>query len=262
MSQRFRLLVEYDGRPYMGWQRQAHGPSVQQALEQAIQAVTGEDVLVQGAGRTDSGVHALGMTAHVDIEKPLSAFRLSEAVNARLRLAGEPVALLAAEIVPDDFHARFSCIGRSYQYRIVCRRAPLTWEQGLAWQRAKMPDLTAMRETAAALVGRHDFTAFRSAHCQALSPVRTLDRLDIRQQQDRFTIEVSARSFLHHQVRFMVGALVLVGDGYCRPKDVQAVLESGDQTRIRLNAPAHGLWFLQACYPESVGQFYNCRQSS
>lgn len=251
MSQRFRLLIEYDGRPYMGWQRQAHGPSVQEALERAILAITGEDVLVHGAGRTDTGVHALGMTAHVDIAKTITPFRLMEAMNARLRQAGERVAVLAADPAPEDFHARFSCIRRHYEYRLICRRAPPTWEQGLVWQRSKTPDLATMQEAAAHLIGHHDFTAFRSAHCQSPSAMRTLDQLDIEQQGNRFTFRISARSFLHHQIRFMVGALVLTGDGRYQPHHVRQALESGSLDGVRLNVPAHGLWFIQADYSDN-----------
>ena len=173
---RFAFTVEYDGRPFMGWQRQAHGPSVQQAIEEAIFAVTAEQAVLHAAGRTDAGVHALAMRAHADIEKAITPFRLMEALNARLRPA--PVAVLVCEKVADDWHARFSCKGRAYVYHIVNRRPPLTWEKGLAWQIPQELDEKAMTEAAASLVGRHDFTTFRSAHCQAESPVKTLDRLD------------------------------------------------------------------------------------
>lgn len=249
---RIRLCVEYDGRPYMGWQRQAHGPSVQQALEQAIHSITGEQVTVEGAGRTDAGVHASAMTAHADIAAGLTPFRLMEAMNARLRLAGERIAILAAATAAADFHARFSCIGRAYQYRIVCRRAPLSWEQGLAWRHAPPLDVAAMQRAAAVLVGRHDFSAFRSAHCQAKSPLRTLDALQVRAHGARITIDARARSFLHHQVRFMVGALVLAGRGRIGVADVEAVLARGDQRLIRFNVPPDGLWFQRAIYPETV----------
>lgn len=245
---RFRLVIEYDGRPYMGWQRQAHGPSVQAAIETALHAVTGEASTVHAAGRTDAGVHAAAMTAHVDVEKPLDAFRLSEALNARLRLARESVAILSVAEAEEDFHARFSCIGRAYEYRIVCRRAPLTWELGLAWRRPALPDVGAMREAAAHLVGRHDFTTFRAVQCQALSPVKTLDRLDVIAEGDRLRIVAAARSFLHHQVRSMVGALMLVGEGRRSPDDVRAALEARDRARLGLNAPPDGLWFIEATY--------------
>lgn len=246
---RFRLTIEYDGRRFMGWQRQRHGPSVQAAIEDALASVTGEETVVHAAGRTDAGVHALAMTAHVDVAKPLSAFRLMEALNARLRLAGHAVAILAADEAADDFHARFSCIGRSYQYRIRCRRAPLTHEAGLVWRRPRGFDLPAMRAAAACLIGRHDFTTFRSVHCQARSPCRTLDRLAIEQQDDHITIHAEARSFLHHQVRSMVGALVLVGEGRWAPDDVARALAARSRAALPLNAPPDGLWFAGATYP-------------
>lgn len=249
---RIRLCVEYDGRPYMGWQRQAHGPTVQQALEQAVHAITAERVTVEGAGRTDAGVHASAMTAHVDIAASLTPFRLMEALNARLRIAGERIAILAASAADADFHARFSCIGRVYQYRIVCRRAPLSWERGLAWRHARPLDVAAMQRAAAVLVGRHDFSAFRSAQCQAKSPVKTLDQLAVHAAGDRITIDALARSFLHHQVRFMVGALVLAGRGRITEADVQSVLDSGSQQLIRFNVPPDGLWFRRAIYAKTV----------
>lgn len=243
---RFALTVEYDGRPFMGWQRQDHGPSVQQAIEDAAFAITGEDAVVHAAGRTDAGVHALAMRAHVDIAKPLTPFRLMEALNARLRPA--PVAILACEAVADDWHARFSCVARHYEYRIVQRRAPLTWEQGLAWRIPGDLDAAAMHTAAQRLVGRHDFTTFRSAHCQADSPLRTLDRLDVARSGDRITVRASARSFLHHQVRSMVGCLALVGQGRWSADDLRAALDARDRAELGLNAPSDGLFFVGADY--------------
>ncbi len=244
---RFALTVEYDGRPFMGWQRQSHGPSVQGALEAAAFAVTGEAVAVHAAGRTDAGVHGLAMRAHCDIAKPFAAFRLMEALNARLR--PHPVAVLACEEVADDWHARFSCVGRSYEYRIVNRRAPLTWEAGLAWQVPQPLDERAMAAAAAMLVGRHDFTTFRSAHCQADSPVRTLDVLTVGRTGERLAVQAAARSFLHHQVRSMVGCLALVGMGRWSADDVGAALAARDRARLGLNAPPDGLFFVGAVYP-------------
>jgi tRNA pseudouridine38-40 synthase len=244
---RYALTVEYDGRPFMGWQRQAHGPSVQQAIEEAVFAVTAERTAVHAAGRTDAGVHALAMRAHCDVDKPIGAFRLMEALNARLR--PHPVAILACEVVADDWHARFSCVGRSYEYRIVARRAPLTWERGLAWQVPQPLDADAMAEAAAMLVGRHDFTTFRSAHCQADSPVRTLDDLSVTRAGERIAVRASARSFLHHQVRSMVGCLALVGMGRWTPGDVGDALAARDRARLGLNAPPDGLFFTGAVYP-------------
>lgn len=244
---RYALTVEYDGRPFMGWQRQAHGPSVQGAIEAAVLAVTGETVAVHAAGRTDAGVHALAMRAHLDVVKPIGTFRLMEALNALLR--PHPVAVLACEAVADYWHARFSCVGRSYEYRIVNRRAPLTWERGLAWQVPQPLDASAMAAAATMLVGRHDFTTFRSAHCQADSPVRTLDRLDVTREGEFIAVVAEARSFLHHQVRSMVGCLALVGMGRWTPAEVGDALAARDRARLGLNAPPDGLFFTGATYP-------------
>ncbi|HVJ03645.1 MAG TPA: tRNA pseudouridine(38-40) synthase TruA [Sphingomonas sp.] len=244
---RFALTVEYDGRPFVGWQRQDHGPSVQQAIEEAAFAVTGETVVVHAAGRTDAGVHATGMRAHLEIKKDIAAFRLMEALNSRLR--PNPVAILDCVAVPDDWHARFSCIGRHYEYRIVNRRAPLTWEKGLAWRVAVPLDEAAMQAGADLLVGRHDFTTFRSVHCQSESPVKSLDRLNVVRVGERVLVRASARSFLHHQVRSMVGCLALVGQGRWSPADIGEALAARDRARLGLNAPSDGLFFLRADYP-------------
>ncbi|HEX5536852.1 MAG TPA: tRNA pseudouridine(38-40) synthase TruA [Sphingobium sp.] len=244
---RFAFTVEYDGRPFMGWQRQAHGPSVQQAIEEAIHAATGETATLHCAGRTDAGVHARAMRAHADIaKKDIAPFRLMEALNAHLRPA--PVAILACETVADDWHARFSCVGRAYVYRIVNRRAPLTFEKGLAWQIARPLDERSMAEAAALLIGRHDFTTFRSAHCQAESPVKTLDRLDVTRSGDRIDIHAEARSFLHHQVRSMVGCIAMVGSGQWSVADMKAARDAADRAALGLNAPPDGLYFVSAQY--------------
>lgn len=246
MLTRFALTIEYDGRPFMGWQRQAHGPSVQGAIEDAIRAITGENVAVHGAGRTDAGVHALAMRAHCDIARPITPFRLMEALNARLR--PDPVAILDCAAVASDWHARFSCIGRRYVYRIENRRAPLTFARGLAWRVARRLDSEAMHLAAQQLVGRHDFTTFRSAHCQADSPLRTLDRLDVERVDDTITIHAAARSFLHHQVRSMVGCLSLVGLGKWSARDLKGALDARDRDALGLNAPPDGLYFAGADY--------------
>ena len=243
---RFKLTVEFDGRPFMGWQRQAHGPSVQAAIERAAFEITGEPVQVHAAGRTDAGVHGLGMVAHIDVARAIAPFRLAEALNARLR--PDPVAILSCEVVPDEFHARFSCLARHYQYRIVNRRAPLTFEAGLAWRVPSALDSDAMHAAAQVLVGRHDFTTFRSIHCQADSPLRTLDRLDVMRAGDEIMIHASARSFLHHQVRSMVGCLSLVGQGKWSAGDMKAALEARDRAALGLNAPPDGLYFVRADY--------------
>jgi len=244
---RFALTVEYDGRPFMGWQRQDHGPSVQAAVERAAREITGETIAVHAAGRTDAGVHALGMRVHLDVERTLTPFRLMEALNARLR--PDPVAVLDCVVVPDDWHARFSCLARHYEYRIATRRAPLTWERGLAWRLTRDLDALAMHDAAQALVGRHDFTTFRSAHCQSDSPVKTLDRLDVIERDDRITVFASARSFLHHQVRSMVGCLSLVGQGKWTKHDLKAALDAADRSALGFNAPPDGLYFVRADYP-------------
>ncbi len=244
---RFRLIVEYDGGPFMGWQRQSHGPSVQQAIEEAVGAITGEKVAVHAAGRTDAGVHALAMTAHVDVDRPITAHRLAEGVNAKLRPL--PVALLKVEEAEADFHARFSCIGRRYLYRIVNRRAPLALEAGRAWRVPVVLHADAMHRAAQWLVGCHDFTTFRSAHCQSDSPVKTLDRLAVRRLGELIEVEAQARSFLHHQVRSMVGCLQLVGRGKWSENDLRAALEARDRAALGLNAPPDGLFFVEAIYP-------------
>ena len=244
---RFALTVEYDGRPFMGWQRQDHGPSVQAATERAAHEITGEAITVHAAGRTDAGVHGLGMRAHLDVMRAITPFRLMEALNARLR--PDPVAILACEEVADDWHARFSCLARHYEYRIVTRRAPLTWEAGLAWRVPQEIDVAAMHDAAQVLVGRHDFTTFRSAHCQSDSPIKTLDRLDVMAADGRISVFASARSFLHHQVRSMVGCLALVGQGKWTLHDLHAALAAKDRAALGYNAPPDGLYFLRADYP-------------
>ncbi|MGI4876053.1 MAG: tRNA pseudouridine(38-40) synthase TruA [Janthinobacterium lividum] len=243
---RFRLTVEYDGGPFMGWQRQHHGPSVQGAIEAAILRVTGEAATIFGCGRTDAGVHAVAQVAHVDLDRPIEPFRLMEATNSHLRPA--PVAIVACAVAAPDFHARFDCTGRAYRYRIVNRRAPLTIDAGRAWLVHAPLDVPAMQRAAQSLVGRHDFTTFRSVRCQASSPVKTLDRLDVARRGDDVVIEAAARSFLHHQVRSMVGCLRLVGDGRWPEGRVAEALAARERTRLGLNAPPEGLTLVAATY--------------
>lgn len=247
---RFALTLEFDGGAFMGLQRQAHGPTVQQAVEDAVHDITGETVTLHAAGRTDAGVHALAMRVHVDVAKDIAPFRLMEALNARLRAAGRSIAVLDCEKKPADWHARFSCIGRSYLYRIVNRRAPLTLEAGRAWQVKGPLDAAAMHRAAQGLIGRHDFTTFRSAHCQSQSPVKTLDVLSVEHMGSEVRIRAEARSFLHHQVRSMVGCLVLVGLGRWREAQMAEALAARDRQALGLNAPADGLYFAGARYPE------------
>jgi tRNA pseudouridine38-40 synthase len=246
---RWRLAVEFDGEPFMGWQRQDHGPSVQEALEQALFRMTGELAAVHAAGRTDAGVHALAMTAHVDIVKTLTEHRLREGINALVR--PQPISVTAVEAVEDDWHARFSCIGRRYLYRILNRRAPPALYKGKVWHVPILLDAEAMAEGAKHLVGQHDFTTFRSVHCQSQSPVKTLDSLTVEQVGEEIHIRAEARSFLHHQVRSMVGCLSLVGRGRWMPDDVRAALEAKDRQALGLNAPPEGLYFVEAIYPSS-----------
>lgn len=247
---RFALTLEFDGTPFFGLQRQDNGPSVQQSLEEAAFRVTGEDVRLHSAGRTDTGVHALAMRSHMDIEKDIAPFRLMEALNAQLR--PDPIAVTHCEIVPDNWHARFSCTGRSYVYRIANRRAPLTLERNRLWQVPQELDHEAMDRAARALVGLHDFTTFRSVQCQSQSPVKTLDRLDVEREGEEVRIHAAARSFLHHQVRSMVGCLALVGMGRWREEQLAEALEAKDRQALGLNAPPHGLYFVEATYPEDA----------
>ncbi|MDZ4276063.1 MAG: tRNA pseudouridine(38-40) synthase TruA [Erythrobacter sp.] len=246
---RFALTLEFDGTPFNGLQRQSNGPSVQQAVEDALTRITGEHATLHSAGRTDAGVHALGMRSHVDLEKDITAFRLMGALNAHLR--PDPIAVTACEIVPDDWHARFSCTGRRYLYRITNRRAPLALQRNRAWQVATPLDAHAMHAAAQVLVGRHDFTTFRSIHCQAADPVKTLDRLDVERVGDDVHIHAAARSFLHHQVRSMVGCLKLVGTGTWDSARLAAALAARDRGALGLNAPPQGLYFVEAVYPTS-----------
>ncbi|GAB5352633.1 tRNA pseudouridine(38-40) synthase TruA [Qipengyuania sp. 483] len=247
---RFALTIEFDGTPFFGLQRQDNGPSVQQSLEDAAFRVTGEEVRLHSAGRTDTGVHALAMRSHMDVEKDIAPFRLMEALNAQVR--PDPIAVTHCEVVADDWHARFSCTGRSYVYRIANRRAPLTLERNRLWQVPQDLDHDAMDRAAKALVGLHDFTTFRSVQCQAQSPVKTLDRLDVERVGDEVRIHAAARSFLHHQVRSMVGCLALVGMGRWREEQMAEALEARDRQALGLNAPPHGLYFIEATYPDDA----------
>lgn len=236
----------------MGWQRQDHGPSVQQAIEEAVRAMSQQNVRLHTAGRTDAGVHALAMRAHFDLETKLNAFRLMEGINAHLR--PQPVAILACEETSEDWHARFSCNGRRYMYKITNRRAPLTIDKGLSWQVVPKLDHQAMHEAAQCLVGQHDFTTFRSVQCQAKSPVKTMDNITVSRFGEEIEVEVAARSFLHHQVRSFVGCLQLVGRGKWTAQDLQKALDAKDRDALGLNAPPDGLYFIEAIYPALDGE--------
>jgi tRNA pseudouridine38-40 synthase len=243
---RYKLLVEYDGTPFVGWQMQASGLSVQGVLTASLAAFCGERVSVRGAGRTDAGVHALGQVAHVDLAKDWDTDTVRDALNAHLR--PHPVGVLAAEIVPADFDARFSAIKRHYRYCIVNRRADLTLMRGRAWRVPRPLDHEAMHAAAQRLVGRHDFTTFRDSECQAKSPIKTLDQLDVTRNGDEVSVSTSARSFLHSQVRSMVGALVAVGEGRWSADDLAAALAARDRAACAPVAPPEGLYLVRVDY--------------
>jgi tRNA pseudouridine38-40 synthase len=243
---RYRLLIEYDGGPFVGWQMQAGGPSVQGVITQAIAAFADEKVTVHGAGRTDAGVHARGQVAHVDLARDWRPDRVRDALNARLR--PHPVAVLAVEKATDSFHARFSAKRRHYLYRIVNRRADLTLERSRAWRVPRPLDAAAMHAAAQRLLGRHDFTTFRAAECQAKSPIKTLDRLDVDRDGEEVHVHASARSFLHHQVRSIVGSLVLVGDGKWSADDLAAALAARERAACGPVAPPEGLYLVGVDY--------------
>ena len=247
---RYKLTIEYDGRPFVGWQVQDNGPSVQGALMAAVEAFCGEKVSVQGAGRTDAGVHALGQVAHVDLTRAWDEERVRDALNAHLR--PQPVAVIQAERVERTFDARYSAIKRHYLYRIINRRADLTFERGRAWRVPKLLNSAAMQAAAQRLIGRHDFTTFRHAECQAKSPVKTLDQLDVRRIKDDIHVMAAARSFLHTQVRSMVGALALVGEGKWTADDLSAALDRRDRAACAPVAPPDGLYLAQVDYAEDA----------
>jgi tRNA pseudouridine38-40 synthase len=243
---RYKLTIEYDGTPFVGWQIQANGLSVQGVLTDAVAALSGERAGVNGAGRTDAGVHALGQVAHVDLSKAWDTDTVRDALTAHLR--PHPVAVVAAERVPDNFDARFSAVQRHYLYLIVNRRADLTLERGRAWRVGKPLDAKAMHNAALRLVGKHDFSTFRDAECQAKSPLKTLDRLDVHRDGDNVSIEASARSFLHSQVRSMVGSLVAVGEGRWSGDDLSAALAARDRAACAPVAPPEGLYLVRVDY--------------
>ena len=247
MMRRILITIEYDGGPFHGWQRQANGRTVQQVLEEAAHQLTGQETLVQAAGRTDAGVHASGQAAHLDVPEKFDAERVMAALNA---LVGQqPVSVIAAREVPADFHARFSAIGRRYLYRILPRRQPPALDLGRVWHHKTALDTDAMQCAADMLIGRHDFTSFRATHCQADSPVRTLDTLDVASAGAEIHIHAAARSFLHHQVRNMVGTLALVGAGKWPPEQVAAALAACDRSAAGPTAPSEGLYLTAVSYP-------------
>ncbi|HZP69847.1 MAG TPA: tRNA pseudouridine(38-40) synthase TruA [Pseudolabrys sp.] len=243
---RYRLTIEYDGRPFAGWQVQSGQPTVQGLLSAAIEAMSGEKTLVQGAGRTDAGVHARAQVAHVDLAKDWDTDTIRDALNAHLR--PHPIAVLAAERAADDFNARTSAIRRHYLFRIINRRADLTLEAGRAWRVSRPLDADAMNIAAQRLIGRHDFTTFRSTECQAKSPVKTLDILKVERNGEEVDVTAAARSFLHNQVRSMVGSLVLVGEGKWSADDLAKALDARDRTACGPVAPPDGLYLMRVDY--------------
>jgi tRNA pseudouridine38-40 synthase len=243
---RYMLTLEYDGTSFVGWQMQENGPSVQSRLIEAVKAFSGEDVIPRGAGRTDAGVHALGQVSHFDLAKDWEPDKVRDALNAQLR--PDPISVLNCERAAEDFDARFSAKARHYLYRIVDRRAPLALERNRAWGVFRPLDAEAMHEAARTLIGNHDFTTFRSTECQAPSPVKTLDRLEISRHGEVIRIEVSARSFLHNQLRSMVGSLKLVGDGRWTERDLKQALEARDRNACGPVAPPCGLYLVKVDY--------------
>lgn len=243
---RFKLIVEYDGTPFSGWQRQKERMSVQQALEEAIERFSGEQVTTQAAGRTDAGVHALGQVAHFDLAKDWDPFRVRDALNYHLR--PHPVVVIECEKVGEDFEARFSATARHYEYRILNRRAPAAIERNQVWHVPMPLDAEKMHDAAQLILGLHDFTTFRSSECQANSPMRTLDVFDVSSDGEIIAITASARSFLHHQVRSMVGCLKLVGEGKWSPAQFRAALDAADRSRCAGMAPSAGLYLTGVDY--------------
>ncbi len=243
---RYKLTIEYDGGPYVGWQMQDDGATIQGALTSAIKAFTGERIVVNGAGRTDAGVHALGQVAHIDLGKEWDSDNVRDAMNFHLR--PQPIAVLTAERAADGFDARFSAVKRHYLYRIVNRRADLALEQKRAWRAPRKLDAEAMHTAAQRLIGKHDFTTFRSTECQAKSPMKTLDQLDVVRDGDDVRVTASARSFLQHQVRSMVGSLVHVGEGKWSTDDLVKALNARDRTACGQVAPPHALYLVRVDY--------------
>lgn len=245
---RYKLTIEYDGTSLLGWQRQLDGPSVQQYLEEILAKLNGFHLEIVSAGRTDAGVHALGQVAHIDLEREMEPWKIREAFNGNLQAAEVPVSVLDVEAVDDNFNARFSAKKRAYIYRILNRRAPSPLLRNRVWWVPRPLDIELMRQGAKYLLGHHDFSSFRAAACQAKSPVKTLDKLDISRQGEEVIFNVEARSFLHHQVRNFVGTLKLVGEGRLTPEDVKHILEAKDRSAAGPTAPASGLYLAKVEY--------------
>ena len=245
---RYKLTLEYDGTNTLGWQRQLDGPSIQEYLEKVLEILSGSHSEVAAAGRTDAGVHALAQVAHIDFDTSMETWKIREAFNANLRQLEAPVSVLDVEEVSSDFHARFSAQGRGYIYKILNRRSPSVLHANRVWWVPVELNVEAMRKGAQYLLGNHDFTSFRAAACQAKSPIKTLDKLDIEKIGDEIIFTVEAKSFLHHQVRNMVGTLKMVGDGKLKPEDIKTILEAKDRSKAGATAPACGLYLSKVVY--------------
>ncbi|WP_297736772.1 tRNA pseudouridine(38-40) synthase TruA [uncultured Maricaulis sp.] len=246
---RYKITIEYDGRPFAGWQRQDNAPSIQESLERAAERLDGAPVLVYGAGRTDSGVHALAQVAHLDLTKDLSTDKVRDAINFHLK--PDPIAVIEVEPVSEAFHARFSATQRHYLYRMIDRRAPLTLDRGQVWRVKRKLDAEAMHHAAQTLLGQHDFTTFRDSQCQAESPVKTIDAVSVSRYGEEVQLTCSARSFLHRQVRSMVGSLVEVGTGKWSARDFERALDAADRSRCGPVAPADGLYLTAVDYSDA-----------
>lgn len=245
---RYKLTLEYDGTSTLGWQRQLDGPSIQEYMEQVLEILSGTHSEVAAAGRTDAGVHALGQVAHIDFTTTMEPWKIREAFNANLRLLEAPVCVLEVEPASNDFHARFSAKGRAYIYRILNRRSPSVLQNNRVWWVPVPLDIKKMQQGASYLLGNHDFTSFRAAACQAKSPIKTLDKIDIIACNEEIIFTVEAKSFLHHQVRNMVGTLKLVGEGKLLPQDIKRILDAKDRSKAGATAPACGLYLTKVIY--------------
>ena len=245
---RYKITIEYDGPNLIGWQKQREGNSVQGYIEKAIEGFSHQQTEVFAAGRTDAGVHALSQVAHFDLDSDRNEYKIQESLNALLRELNAPVSVIKTEIVSDNFHARFSAKGRGYIYRILNRRGPSPLLQNRVWHVTSPLNIEAMKEGAQHLLGNHDFSSFRGAGCQALSPIKTLDKLDITKKDDEIIFTVEARSFIYHQVRNMVGTLKEVGEGRLKPEDVKIILDAKDRTKAGISAPAYGLYLNKVVY--------------
>ena len=244
---RYKIIIEYDGTPFVGWQKQENGRSIQESIESAIKKIFEEEVVIFGAGRTDAGVHAIGQTAHFDIKKKsFDTYVIKNALNDHLRPL--PISILDVEEVDENFHARFDAIQRKYLYRIINRKSPLTIEKGRAWQVHKSLSVEPMKKCIPLIEGKHDFTTFRSANCQSESPIKTIDEVKITQSDENIYFGISAKSFLHHQVRSLVGSLKMVGDGSWSIHDFDSALKSKNRSKCGALAPSEGLYFMEVKY--------------